>query len=309
MGKFIIGVDAGGTKTAVVLADIKGNILSRVHAGPFEYLGSEFVESKINKFLIPLLDKILSDTNMSIDDCEAIYMGVTGAETVEDYRNIEKALRAAGLNVRIRVENDAIIAFNAATNGKPGVMVIAGTGSVAHGEDGKGNSIRVGGLGPIIGDEGSGYNIGRRGIMSAIKSEDGRDAKTILENLIKQELKLKKARDIQFIVYRKGCTREEIASIAPIVTRAADFGDKVALNILKNAGIELGKLAVSAIKALHIRSSIVVGVGSIFKKDSYVFNSFKSWVIDKYPKAKVTVSEREPVEGAIILAIRDLSKS
>jgi len=307
--KCIIGVDGGGSKTAIVLADMKGNILSRVQAGPFEYLGSESVKSKINKFLIPLLSDILSNANMSIGDCEAIYMGVTGAETVEDYRNIEKALKAAGLNVKVRVKNDAIIAFNAATNGEPGVMIIAGTGSVAYGEDGKGNSIRVGGLGPIIGDEGSGYDIGRRGVVSAIKSEDGRDAKTILEDLIKYELKLKKVRDIQVLIYKKGRTREAVASIAPIVKKAADLGDQIALNILKNAGIELGRLAVSAMKVLRIKNGIVVGVGSIFKNYSQVYNSFKEWVLNKIPEAKIIVSEREPVEGAIILAIRDLNKA
>lgn len=307
-GKCIIGIDGGGSKTAIILADMKGNILNRIKAGPFEYLGYESVKSKINEFLIPLLSRILSDADMSITDCEAIYMGVTAVETVEDCKNIEKAIRAAGINVRVRVENDAIIAFNAATNGEPGVMIIAGTGSVAYGEDGKGNSIRVGGLGPIIGDEGSGYDIGRRGIVAAIKSEDGRDDKTILEDLIKQELKLKKVRDIQFFIYKEGRTREAVASIAPIVKKAADIGDQIALNILKNVGIELGKLAVSAMKMLHIKNGIVVGVGSILKNDNQVYNSFEAWVLNGVPEAKIIVSEREPVEGAIILAIRDLSK-
>lgn len=307
--KFVIGVDGGGTKTTVALADLKGHVMACVKESPFEYVDSTLIKDRLDVFLIPLIKRVIDDAEMDISDCEAVYMGITGIDSIEESKEVKRVFKELWTNVKVRVENDAIIAFYAATNGEPGVMIIGGTGSIAYGEDGKGNRVRIGGLGPIISDEGSGYDIGRRGIMVGIKSEDGRGKKSALEDLIKEEFKLKEVRDIQFSINKNNNIREVIASVAPIVEKAADLGDQEALKILDDAGFELAKIATAAIKVLRIESCIVVVVGSILKKCKIVFESFKDKVLKEVSDARISVSEREPAEGAVILAIKDLRKS
>jgi len=304
--RFIIGVDGGGTKTVVVLSDLRGNIVTSAKGGPFEYAGSDLIRDRLKNFLIPLIEKVVSSAKVNIHDCMAVCMGVTGVDSVEESREMVSVFRELWANVMVRVENDVVIAFYAATGGDPGVVLISGTGSVGYGENSNGNKVRLGGLGPVIGDEGSGYDIGRKGIVAGIQSEDGRGEKSSLEELIKEAYGLKEVRDIQFLVYKTKHNREMIASVAPIVINAADLGDRAAIEILNDAGIELSKIAIATVRALRIKNCMVYMAGSILKKSDIVFKSFRSKVLEEIPGARVSFSEREPVYGAVILAIKDL---
>ncbi len=145
--------------------------------------------------------------------------------------------------------SDAASALAGATGLRPGVVVIAGTGSIAYGENQTGEHARSGGWGWRLGDEGSGYTIGINAIMAALKAEDGRGLGTALTAKILGYLGLDSMEDIVDWVYSPGREPRDIAYLVPLVREAEAEGDEAARLVMAGAGVELGLVANAVIKA------------------------------------------------------------
>ena len=184
--KYLIGIDGGGTKTHCIITNLEGNCLYECFSSPsnFLILGTQ----KVSETILVLVDECKTKLKINYKDVECILIGTTGAGRRSDAERLENDFNnfVKSKNIEIknfRVESDARIALEGAFSGKPGSILIAGTGSIMFGKDADGSIHRVGGFGRFIGDEGSGYSIGRKALTAIAKEFDGRGSKTILTSL------------------------------------------------------------------------------------------------------------------------------
>jgi N-acetylglucosamine kinase-like BadF-type ATPase len=186
-----------------------------------------------------------------------------------------------------------------------GIVALSGTGSGIFNMDGS-KYTHLGGWGALIGDEGSGYYIGREAITACIRAADTRGPGTMLTELLTQEWKLTKLWDIANIVYSVREYRRIIASLCPIVCLAAEKGDAVASGILKNAGIEMAQQVI----AIKRRDSLpsdreVVIAGSVWKGNRLMYEAFVQKVHEEYPELLIHVPMFEPVMGGVVQTALD----
>jgi len=204
----------------------------------------------------------------------------------------------------IDLVTDARAALEGALDGEPGIVVIAGTGSIAMGVDDKGGQSRSGGWGPTLGDEGSGYDIARQALKAVAASFDGRVPRTVLTDLICERLGIVTAGDLPAAIYNGEFEHAEVASLAELVCDASKEGDKVAQSILAEAGRALGDLAVSVIRKLSLEQSafLVACVGSVFGAGEVLIQPLRSAVLTVAPRAHVGPPLYSPAVGAARLA-------
>ena len=201
---------------------------------------------------------------------------------------------------------DAAIALAAAVRNAPGIIVIAGTGSIAFARDNQGKLLRAGGWGIPFDDRGSGYDLGRKAVAAALEAFDGRGPRTVLMDRICQELDLGKIPEI----VSKQLEQQQVAALFPLVMEAALEGDLVSRHLCDEAARDLANLAVALLtRAGWTRRSMpVVTTGGVFKSSNLIRRAFARHLRRFAPLARVQLLERPPVEGALWLA-RNLGKN
>ncbi len=300
--KYLIGMDGGGTKTKCVLTDIELNPVYETVGGPSNFLviGTETVSATI----LNLISECASSKSISLDDIEAVVLGTTGGGRRSDAEILESQVindaRQKNIGIKkFKVESDARIALEGAFSGKAGSILIAGTGSIMFGKDEKGEIHRVGGFGRYIGDEGSGYRIGRKGLNAVARYFDGRAKFTKIADLLDQEFSISTSEKLITEVYRNNFN---IASVAPLVFDAAESGDKIAQRILEDEADEL-LLHIFAMKSkLNVELLKVSLIGSILTTPNYFSYLFNEKVVRNFKDVKIMEAEHSPEFGAALLA-------
>src|SRR3989475_11684791 len=171
----VLGIDAGGTKTVCLLADEGGKVLSEGR-GPGANLHAAG-ELEVEKVLHEVMEDALGDRDITP---AAICLGIAGVDRDDEARTVRAIMRRIGHKSRVLVVNDALIALVAGAKDAPGIVIIAGTGSIVYGRNAGGDASRAGGWGHMIGDEGSGYWIGREALAAVMRASDGRGPATPL---------------------------------------------------------------------------------------------------------------------------------
>ena len=250
--QFYLGVDGGGTKTLAVVVDVTGDELGRGVSGSANHqaVGAERAVEHIRAAVAVAL-AATGVTVSSLGQCAAGWFGIAGLDGPADYDLLLPYLRP--LAEHVRLTNDAELPLAALPAGI-GVALVAGTGSIALGRDIQGRVMRAGGWGHVLGDEGSGYDIGRQALQAATRAADGRaqlageGGATELLPLILRQWKLTSADELIPRVYRTSDATEkmQIAQLAPLVVHAAQSGDPVARHIVRHAAEELA-LAVNVV--------------------------------------------------------------
>jgi len=207
---------------------------------------------------------------------------------------------------RVRIESDARIALEGAFSGGPGIIVIAGTGSIVFGKARSGSVHRSGGWGRIIGDEGSGYAVGRELFRAVAAHMDDRGPKTALTSMVARDFGLKTQPDIIRALYKEGF---DVASGAPLVTRAAAKGDRVAKQILDAAAADLVRVIVPVAKKLgpgKKKSAIpLVFVGSLMTQKNPFSASVGKILVKECPQVSIHRPDAPPVHGAALMALHE----
>jgi N-acetylglucosamine kinase-like BadF-type ATPase len=179
------------------------------------------------------------------------------------------------------------------------MIVVSGTGSIAYARDHRGETLRAGGWGASFDDPGSGYDLGRKAIMAALRDFDGRGERTVLTSRICRALKLS---DITQIVLKK-LDIQQVAALFPLVSEAARQGDRVARRLCAQAACDLAQMALALAKRLGRRGmGPVVCAGGVFRSSPTLRRSFAHYVHQRMPSARVRLLQREPVEGALAMA-------
>jgi len=155
---YVLGIDAGGTKTVCLLADEGGTIVAEARGGGANLQAAG--ELEVEKVLHRVMEEALGDRAVVP---AAICLGIAGVDRPDDSAVVSAIMRRIGYKARIVVVNDALVALEAGAPGQPGIVVISGTGSISYGRNANGEAARAGGWGYVLGDEGSGYWIGRAG--------------------------------------------------------------------------------------------------------------------------------------------------
>ena len=290
----VLGIDAGGSSTRWLLKDDDIE-LARAYSKPISGL---FYDANPNSSL-ENLNNLLDDV-AKIAKPKAVLAGITGFSK-DSYANsamsklIAKKFSIA--EIKISLENDMYIAYRNAFELGQGVLVYAGTGSIAYYQDTK-KVIRAGGRGYLIDDAGGGFWIGREALKEVLRQADlAKTKETELASKIYKALGTNKWLEIKAQIYSGG--RKKLASLAPVVAEAAKNNDLVAISILENAGQELARLAKAILGQADIPKSVAFA-GGISKLSPILTSSLKA---NLDSKIKLKVVKTEAVEAAARLAL------
>src|SRR5436190_24376319 len=249
---YFLGVDGGVSKTAALVTDAEGKPLGDGVAGPSNHLrvGIETAARNIER----AVNKALVTADVASREIVWAYCGIAGADHPAHRQEIVDSLNIFFPRGNFTIDNDARIALTGAIGFGAGVVVIAGTGSVAFGRNEKGAEARAGGWGPIIGDEGSGYGIARAGFAAIMRAHDGRGPATKMTEILKERYAMKPD-DLPPCVHAQTTQTDDIARFGKLVVEAAQDGDEAARAILERAGHELAAAVLGVARRLHLIKS------------------------------------------------------
>jgi len=220
---------------------------------------------------------------------------------------IRDVMRRLGFRSNALIVNDALIALVAGAGASPGVVVISGTGSIAYGVSHHGVAARAGGWGPTLGDEGSGYWIGRLALAAVMRDVDGRGPQTDLTRLVLRHFSLPKPEALVAEIYHQPQGRRAIASLGTVVDGARDAGDPVAIDIMSHAADELALAAASVISRLEMRGEQfpILLAGGMLRESLWLSAEVRRRMAEVAPRAVVEPLTHEPAIGAVRLAIAE----
>jgi len=297
---YVLGLDAGGTKTICLLADGDGRIIGEARGGGANLQASG--ELEVEKVLHGVMDEAIGDSDLRPD---AVCLGIAGVDRPADANAVRGIMHRLGFKSRTLIVNDALVALVAGVGDRPGVVLVAGTGSIAYGRDGAGRAARSGGWGYLLGDEGGGFWIGRSALAAVVRQFDGRGPATMLTDLVLEDMRLANPTELIHAIYDKGLQRRAIAGIAALVQRAADAGDAIASEILARAGTELAAAAASVIGRLGMRGDMfrTVLAGGIFRGIPTLVTDVRMRLSEVAPRSETELLTVEPAVGAVHLAL------
>src|SRR5215203_2623175 len=278
----VLGIDVGGSKTVCLLADELGAVRADVR-GPGANLQAAG-ELHVEKIVHRVMEEALVERERPAVVC----VGIAGVDRDDDSRVVASIMRRISPGSRVVVVNDALIALVAAAGDSPGIVIVAGTGSIAYGRNARGLAARAGGWGHMIGDEGSGYWIGRQALAAAVREVDGRGPRTSLTEDVLAHFGVTDAAGLVAIVYNREVPRANVATLGPIVQRARDRGDAVAMHILERASDELALGAASVAARLEMRGDPFpfVLAGSMFRVVPSLVDGLRHRLVEVAPRAE-----------------------
>jgi N-acetylglucosamine kinase-like BadF-type ATPase len=259
----VVGVDGGGSKTHAVILDADSAILGEGLAGPSNPLRVGIANAAVA--IREAIDRACEVAQLRRTDLVAAEIGLAGARRQELNARMREALLGLGIGA-IVVVGDADIALYGATEGEPGLIVIAGTGSICCGINVRGKRICAGGWGPVAGDEGGGAWIARRALRAIAHAVDGRGPATSLTDAACSYFHVSDPNDLSTAIYAPTITNERLAGFGKYVIEASKARDRIAREILAEGGRELGSAAAAVIRNLKLdRETFQVAyVGGVF---------------------------------------------
>ena len=317
MKRCVLCIDGGGTKTVCVLATLDGKVIGRGSGGP---TNPNLVSAlEINETLQKAIQEAIQ--NLPELQIEAVCGGIAGVGASEEKRvevsNVIGQILSTppfchalskrfNPSVNIEVVSDVVITLVAGVGKRHGIVAISGTGSVVYGETVKGQRIKVGGWGYQL-DEGSGYAIGRKAIKEILRAYDANGKTTLLAQKVLNVWNLSSMQDVVNYIYQKTTKPTDIANLAKIVNSAASAGDESAKDILRKTAKDLYFNIAAAIKQIDFgkEGATLVLSGGVLTNIKIVSEIIIKKVRAELPAITAIQLCREPVKGAIILALRN----
>lgn len=295
---YYLGIDGGGTKTKFTITDENLNVISTLNMGTshFKQIGFNGVRDVLENGFLNILNKC----KIQKEDLKGIGIGIAGYGNVKEHREaLEEIIYSLFKGLPLTLKNDVEIAHGGALGGDDGIVIVAGTGSIALSKIGD-TYKRCGGWGYTIGDEGSAYYIGKKVIELFSKEADGRKEKTEIYNLVKTYTNIENDYDlIKFINEDIKGDRLEIAKFSKIAFEGAKKGDSQAINIFVDAASELSEMINFLVKDYGDKSVKVSYLGGVFNSLEYILNPLRERLKDNVmlvePKYTADI-------GAIILS-------
>ncbi len=303
MNEFFLGVDGGQSSTTAIIGDSKGNIVGWGSAGPSNHVAAAEAREKFVLVMRECLSQAAIRAGFESDlprwHFRAACLGMSGGP--DD--------KAALLHELIESEHttithDAMIALAGATSGEPGIIVIAGTGSMAFGQNLRGETARAGGWGYIFGDEGGAFDIARQALRAVLREHEGWGARTALTPALLESAGATDANEMLHSFYTSAWPRARVAGLAKTISRIAQEGDPIAQRLLHQAAQELALLAGSVRRQLWNEGEPVVvsWAGGAFQSDPLLERFRMLIALEK--DAVCEPPKHAPAAGALILAYK-----
>lgn len=303
---YILGIDGGGTKTRLLMTDRSGNFIAESEGGPTN-LNATGYES-VKTVLADIISSVLEKTGATSSDCLSLCMGSAGAGRADEKSKLTEILKNMGFKCRLTVTDDVTTALYGGLDGSPGIMLISGTGSICLGRNPKGEMYRCGGWGHIMGDEGSGYDIGRNVLTAVMRGYDGRAPETAMTSMVLEYLSLKSPEDLIEYVYRSGAGKKEIAALAKFADLGCDIKDTAAEFILEQSAHELYLAIVTVIDRLQFGPAPEVCLGGgVLNRSSYLKDNLTALLKRSYPDISIVPMKKDAAWGAVYLARENIS--
>ena len=301
----VAGVDGGATKTVAVVGRLDGTLLGSARAP-----SSNYHNVGINRAAKSIRSAVLLACRrggVPAKDLRTVVMGLAGMDSPKDFLVGRRVADLTRLGERRMVKHDSVIALYAATLGRPGIVVNAGTGSFAAGIGRDGRAIRAGGWGNIIDDEGSAYDVGKLAVRAALRALDGRERKTAITDLLMRRFKLRTLENMVHEIHERPMTVDEISELSKLVARAAVRGDRVAREILAHEGQVLAGLVSSIAGRLGMTrcNPDIYCTGGVFNAGATILNPFRRELRRSVPRFHLRHPRFEPSVGAFVLALKD----
>ncbi len=299
--EYLFSVDAGGSKTLAVLTTFDLQLISLTKSGPMNVLenGERVVRKNLRR-----LKKAFEHMPKG-----SVVRSCFGMPALGEFQDSETYLKKIiveeiGLEPQF-VVNDVVMGWAAGTVGEDGVHVVAGTGTMAYGRRGS-QECRSGGWGSLIGDEGSAYDIGRETLRRVCRQIDGREPETLLKNFVMGKLRFQNWWELSNWVYSKPFSerRPIIAAVAQLTHEAAQLGDKVALEILRNAGREIALCVLAVARRLNLEDPLVSYSGSVLVENQFVREEFERFLVETVPNVRVKQAAFHPAVGGLVLLLK-----
>ena len=309
---YILGVDGGGSKTTVQIADIEGRVISQSVSG-----SSNYKSVGINR-AIENLNTAIFNAAGSLKASEAIYFisscfGFAGNDAGEDSKTYRKIVFNDKLNSYLNPKgaiicNDTRIGLESGSEKKNKIILIAGTGSNCFGINEDGKQAKASGWDFILADEGSGYEVGLKALKAVMRAYDERGEKTLLSKTILEELNLKEILDLTKWAHDGPFSKHKIGVLAKTVCKTAGMGDRVSINILAEEAYEAAISVITVAHKLGFEKKYfdLIFVGGLFKCKKHFKNILVHRLKENFPHINFKPLIGNPVEGAVKLAIERL---
>jgi N-acetylglucosamine kinase-like BadF-type ATPase len=266
MSRFFLGVDGGQSSTTALISDESGRVLGAGKGGPCNHVGATGGREKFTRAVRDCVSKACQEAGLDPDQTRfaAACLGFSGGPA--DKRPILEQIVAAE---KLIVTTDALIALSGATAGQPGIITIAGTGSISFGRNGSGKTARAGGWGYIFGDEGGAFDLVRQALRAALRFEEGWGEPTELRHMLLACTGSSSANELLHRFYTADFPRERIASYAKLVDQAAAAGDPAARQILERSAQHLASITAAVRGQLFepAETIIVSCAGGVFRSE------------------------------------------
>jgi len=300
----ILAIDGGGSRTRCLAINREAKVLGAGESGASNHL---LVDKKIVKTsLDEAIKTALPQANLKRSNVVCVSAGLAGVDFDGSGADEMKELfRELGFTNTVIV-GDMVTAHAGALGGQAGVLALAGTGSSILGIGADSTHVKVGGWGPIYGDEGSAYGIAQNCLRAAAKSYDGRGGKTALLNMITSELGLKNFSETVRRIYVEKMESREIAGLCRSAYEIAEKGDEEAIKIFRRAGDELAESVAAALQRLDLTETEakISYQGSVLESCVLVRERFAESLEKDFPKVEIVPPRFKPVTGAFLIGCK-----
>lgn len=306
MQPMLVAVDGGGSGTRLWVLNSMARLVAEGEAGPSSVMAVG-VDRAVQAVAAAARQAGLA-TGAADGSVAVVALTMAGVDREPEASAIRNEMAGIFPEARIVLEHDAAGALLGGTLGDPGILLLAGTGSISLSRGPDGTEVRAGGWGYLLDDAGSGHWIGREGIRRSLRAGDGRGRRTVLATALAQAAGVTAVTELVGPVHRGAFDRPAIARLAPIVARAADEGDQVATDIMEEAAADLA-LLVKAVKArspwfADVEVVRVVAAGGLFGLGSSWNERLRTALAHAAPRARLTDWVKAPIVGAAYMAVQ-----
>ncbi len=298
----VIGIDGGATYSYGVVVDFQGRALAAAKSGSLNFFGTSLQEAR--RSLTQLVHTL--ETTLPLGN-RLVHTVIGSAALFSEATSREKELLCRGIVPleTTRLVSDVMTAYHAAGLGRPGVLIVGGTGSSFLARNENGDFAQVGAWGHLLGDEGGAYWIGRECIRAAIAAAECSGPATCLLDLVLRWFEVKALNDVVPIIYQPKYSKDRLAALAGFAAQHADPSDHVWIDVCQRAGRDLARQAIAAIRLVNLRARPVPVWfnGSVVNKNAVVRETVSSTLRDQIP---VTFEPMllAPLLGAAALALQ-----
>lgn len=300
--KIFLGIDGGQSHTEAIIGDVAGNILGRGIGGASNHAEIPGGRERLEKAVRGSIGEALAKAGLAqISEIvfASAYCGMTGGAIYK-----EEIIRAILQAEKLFVGHDAPTALFGATAGSPGIVVIAGTGSIIHGQNEAGETARAGGLGYLFSDEGGGFWLAAQIIRLAIKEQDDLIPVQGLQSLVLEFFGKQQIREVTDDFYNGKISRDAVAKLAKAAHHHAENGNEIIREQIRYGAEVLAASVRSVAAQLNFRSAFpVAGIGGMFRA-KLMREYFKAALAEKILVAEFIKPHFGPATGALLLAYR-----